>query len=82
MEATCTACGEPLVADDLSCGSCGQPGEPATATATATVPRQTGTGYGPPEAPFDPLGNNRLRGQFVIQFAVYAPFCAIGGLRT
>lgn len=35
--------------------------------------------YGAPEAPFDPLGNNRLLGQFAIQFAVYVLFYAIGG---
>ena len=166
MEGTCTACGEPLAADDMFCGSCGQPGAPATATATATatVPRQAETTqdaapppppatsaplpppatsaplpppaasvpwpppasgqrqwpgsrraapvtdgqpprysaanpaeaalgeqtpnevyqglrltFGPPEAPFDPLGNNRLLGQFAIQFAVYVLFYALGG---
>src|SRR5450755_1000473 len=140
MEGTCTACGEQLAADDMFCGSCGQPGR----AATATVPRQAETAqdtapptptptppppqagpqrqwpgtkraapvsdsqpprysaansaevalgervanetyeglrlnYGPPEAPFDPLGNNRLLGQFAIQFAVYVLFYAIGG---
>ncbi len=35
--------------------------------------------YGRPEPPFDPLGNNRLLGQFAIQFAVYVLFYAIGG---
>jgi hypothetical protein len=151
MEGTCTTCGEPLAADDMYCGGCGQPGTAAAATAaaaTATLPRQrdlaqdtapqpaaqpppppppppaakpqrewpgikraapvTGSQpprhsavnyaeaalgeraanetyeglrltYGPPEAPFDPLGNNRLLGQFAIQFAVYVLFYFIGG---
>src|SRR5450755_3475445 len=39
MEGTCTACGEQLAADDMFCGSCGQPGR----AATATVPRQAET---------------------------------------
>ena len=59
MEGTCTACGEPLAADDMFCGSCGKPGAPATATATATVPRQAETNQDaappPPPATSAPL---------------------------
>ncbi len=59
-----------------------QAANPAEAALGDRAPNETYQGlrltYGPPEAPFDPLGNNRLLGQFAIQFAVYVLFYAIG----